>query len=246
MRAAPAPTWARARRTGSRYPTAAAPTLGGGGIGGAGAAPGGGWFHASDGAEGGSGGGTGGRRYRGGTSEPESVTTARRYSGGPQRATFPRGRTGQRALLDRFDARDVARGPLHDGAVLHEQLDDPRPRDRTRRRRFEQSLFEDQRLAFSAHVAHGADERLARQSLGFVQHVQLPRRDHVPLHVDRVEPPVTDRLAHVHDPHVVEHADRRRVVQVTLAVEVVVARRRGPDVAVALALELRRSALTPT
>ena len=65
------------------------------------------------------------------------------------------------------------------------------------------------------------------QALALVEHVHLARRDHEPFAPDRISShhgPI--RAVHVRDAQVVEEANGRRVVQVTLRVEVVGSRRR--------------------
>ena len=80
---------------------------------------------------------------------------------------------------------------------------------------------------------------LAREAFALVQHVHLAGRDDEVVGPDRVGPPRADPSVHVRDAHVVEQPHGRGVVEMTLRVEVVVARRDRLDDAVAVGRRAR-------
>ena len=87
-------------------------------------------------------------------------------------------------------------------------------------RRLDQPLFEHRGLAFAAEVTQRADERLAGQPLRLVEHVHFTRGDHELLAAEDLDPLLAHLGADVRDAEIVEEPDGRRVVEVTLRVEV--------------------------
>jgi hypothetical protein len=113
------------------------------------------------------------------------------------------------------------RRPVDRATVAGQELHDPRARDHARGGGLDHQLLDDRGTAVASTQPRGPDELLVREAFALVRDVHLTGRDHRAGRAQPLAPGGPDALPHVADTQLVEVPHDRRVVEVTLPVEVV-------------------------